>query len=173
MGWVFDRDCALELWQGTMKLRPWNQARKIEHPYYGFCPTNEYTAGSGWEKGGSTGLLYSQDFLSLLAFSLTDNRLRTACHSTDFIMILCMDDRASLTLATWRPSDQSFYWAPRVSKVASLPPLMEPSNRFPKVSYFQPVYQTAIKIMSHKTKTGLSTALFHPVWTDWIYMHRT
>lgn len=101
------------------------------------------------------------------------NRLRTACHSTDFIMILCMDDRASLTLVTWRPSDQSFYWAPRVSKVASLPPLIEPSNRFPKVSYFQPVYQTAIKIMSHKTKTGLSTALFHPVWTDWIYMHRT
>lgn len=105
------------------------------------------------------------------------NCFRTACHSTDFIMIVCMDDRASLTLATWRPSDQSFYWASRVfrqvSEVASLSPLIEPLNRFPKVSYFQPVYQTAIKIISQKTKTGLSTALFHPVWKDWSHMHRT
>lgn len=79
------------------------------------------------------------------------NCFRTAYHSTDFIMVAGMDDRASFTLATWWPSDQSFYRASRVSrqasKVASLSPLMEPSNRFPKVSYFQPVYQIAIKII--------------------------
>lgn len=166
-----------------MKLRPWNQARKIEHLYYGFCPTkNILPLEVDGRKVEAQFTLFieglSQSASIFLNWSYgSKNHFRTACHSTDFIMRACMDDRASLNLATWQPSDQSFYRASRVSrqvsKVASLSPLMEPSNRFPKVSYLQPVYQIAIKIIFQKTKTGLSTALFHPVWTDWSCTHRT
>lgn len=67
------------------------------------------------KKGGGTGVDYWQEaFGSLLTLSITvlmGVQTVTMVGLTPVFRIACLDDKASLTLATWEPSDQSFYWA--------------------------------------------------------------
>lgn len=84
----------------------------MEHPCCGISPGNVQLQEEG-ERGRHRATL-TKAFSSTLAFPVTALMgMRTILELpmvelTPVVRISCLDDKASFTLATWEPSDQSF-----------------------------------------------------------------
>lgn len=153
--------CAVELWQWTTKLRPWNQAirwiiRILE------SAQGMYYCRKAVEKGGGTGMLYSQKaFISLLAFPVTGLMgVRTVLElPTVWLAPVVRIDRVSPPRArsVFLLNIQSLRVGEQVGFIKPL--LMVPVNRSPKASYFQLIYQIAIKVIFLKTNEDWSVLM--------------